>query len=44
MWLSYGVKDWEFIFEGFFSLGVSSDDGWCWISFLQWSFSWRSLF
>ena len=27
MWLSFGVKECEFIFEGCFSLGVGSDDG-----------------
>jgi len=38
-WLNFGVQGWEFNFEGSFSLGVSSDDEWCWILFLQWSFS-----
>jgi hypothetical protein len=38
MWLSFGVQDWEFNFEGCFSLGLSGDEGWCWISFLQWLF------
>jgi hypothetical protein len=27
-----------------FFFGGSIDDGWCWISFLQWSFSCRSQF
>ena len=36
MWLNFGV--------GCFSLGMSSDDGLCWISFLQWLFSCMSLF
>ena len=33
VWLNFGVHDWEFNFDGCFSLGVSSDDGWCWIPF-----------
>jgi len=32
-------QDWEFNFEGCFSLGVGSDDEWYWISFLQWLLS-----
>ena len=39
LWLNFSVHKWELFFKGVFSLGVSSDDEWCWISFLQLSFS-----